>query len=257
MRRFPGLALATLTILIACALPARADGPALVFAAASTQPVLERLKREFHAAGLNVTMNYGASSTLARQIELGGGAGAFLSANGRWMDHLEGQGLLEPSTRYVVATNTLALIVPQGTPVPRGAVVSTGHLFQDLSADQRIAIADPNHVPAGIYAKQALEHLGAWQDVQDNLVPTKDVTSALMQVARGEADFAIVYQSDAKRIDGVQIYGFFPPQSHDPIEYHVALIKGGVATGMLGFIEALTGPEGQAAFNAAGFGPKP
>ena len=243
--------------------PARALDPVLVYAAASTQPVIDALIPVLKSRGLDVTPVYGGSATLARQIELGAGADVYITANARWMDYLAARDLIDPATRQDIATNQLVLIAHEPLPAPQ-MVFGPGYPLAAVLGDGRLAMAAPDYVPAGQYGKQALQHLGAWDAVKDRLAPTKDVTGALMLVARGEARLGVVYLSDLGRTDQVQIFQPFSADSHDPIVYQAAIInrpddetKGQDDESLRAFLDVLLGPEGQAAFRAAGFGGKP
>ena len=231
--------------------PAAAER-AIVLAAASTAHAIDEVIGQFEAGpGESVVASYAGTSALARQIESGAPADIFLSANAAWMDHVEAQGLIEPGSRQVLAGNRLVFVT--------GA--SDMALFEpsaalDLSAllkGGRLAIGNPDHVPAGIYARQALEALGLWLGVRSQLAPAADVRAALALVARGEAPLGIVYASDAARIEGVHVVGTIPASLHEPIVYSVALIAGRISPLATRFFDFLTGPEGRAAFARAGF----
>lgn len=237
--------------------PAQAMELAIAYCASSMQPVIDDLLPTLEERDLGLAPVYGASSTLARQIELGApDVDIYISANGQWMDHLESQGLLEPGTRQAVATNRLALIANKPLPAPM-MVFGPGYPLHAVLGDGRLAIANPDHVPAGQYAKQALQNLSLWDGVKDKLAPTKDVTGALMLVARGEAKLGLVYLSDVQRVEGLHVFQVLPVESHSPIVYWAALMKGRNTAGLRGFVDLLAGTQGQAAFSAAGFGPKP
>lgn len=229
--------------------PALATNQVWVFAAASTQPVMEKLKpvMEQRRAGLGVS--YAGSSTLARQIELGAGADVYVSANVKWMDYLDNRGLVEPGTRTTVATNRLAVITGPGARSKDSLMAALG--------DGRFAIADPAHVPAGLYGREALENLGLWDTLKDRLAPTKDVTGALMLVTRGEAPAGLVYTSDVMRAGNIESIEILPVTSHTPIVYQAAIVKGHKTAHAEAFLRMLAGPEGQRAFATAGFGGAP
>lgn len=237
--------------------PAQAMELVIAYCASSMQPVIDTLLPALEERDLGLTPVYGGSSTLARQIELGApGVGIYISANSQWMDHLEKQGLLEPGTRQAIATNRLALIASKPLPAPM-MVFGPGYPLHAVLGDGRLAIANPDHVPAGQYAKEALQNLGMWDRVKDKLAPTKDVTGALMLVARGEAKLGVVYLSDVQRVEGLHVFQTLPAESHSPIVYWAALLKGQATDRLRGFLDILTGAQGQAAFRTAGFGPKP
>lgn len=252
MRRLLPLVLSGLLL---CGLPARAqtDGPVTIFAAASLTNAL----RDIAAAWAKQNhpeprLSFAASSTLARQIEQGAPANIFASADEQWMDYLAKRDLIVPDTRKDLLTNQLALVVPadHATHVTIGPGFNLAAL---LGPNGRLAVGAPSHVPAGIYAEQALKKLGIWNTVERRLAPAEDVRAALFLVERGEAAAGIVYATDAASTKGVAIAGMFPPDSHDPIRYPVAIVRSGdapAARALLGFIE---GPDAKAIFVHYGF----
>ncbi|MBL4693544.1 MAG: molybdate ABC transporter substrate-binding protein [Magnetovibrio sp.] len=219
-----------------------------VFAAASTQPVIEALSLDLKDADITVTAVYASSATLARHIEYGAPADVYITSNGKWMDYLANLGLIQPKTRRTIATNRLALISAQN--INLEDVIK--NIAKTLQAD-RLAIADPNSVPAGQYAKEALISTKQWQALQDHLAPTKDVTGALMLVARGEAPLGIVYASDVLRSTKIKAFALFPKNSHSLISYQAAAITGAQSLALKKFLNVLSGPQGRTAFRRAGF----
>ncbi|MCB9994411.1 MAG: molybdate ABC transporter substrate-binding protein [Hyphomicrobiaceae bacterium] len=189
-----------------------ADGSrATIFAAASLVDVLGELAGDFKAmSGAEVVLVTGSSSTLAAQILAGAPADAFISANKDYADQVALTVGAEPQDLF---GNALVLIAPrdfEGT-------VDIGDIA-DALGDGRLALGDPAHVPAGIYAREALEYLGEWPTLQDHLAPAGDVRGALNFVATGAAPFGIVYATDA--VDpSVRIVATFPQESHAPIRY--------------------------------------
>jgi molybdate transport system substrate-binding protein len=230
----------------ACALPgaARAGGapdpkavtpkeaaPILVFAAASLAGPLDEIARAFSTreadpgqsapARITVRTSFAASSVLAKQIEAGAPAEVFLSADTEWMDYLDERHLLRTGTREDLLGNDLVLIAPAGSAVQ----VTLGPAV-DLTtalAGGRLAAGDPDSVPAGRYAQQALTRLGVWEKLAPRLVRAENVRVALEYVARGEATLGIVYRTDALAEPRVRIVDVFPASTHEPIVYPVAL----------------------------------
>ncbi|MDP6952217.1 MAG: molybdate ABC transporter substrate-binding protein [Alphaproteobacteria bacterium] len=201
--------------------PAQAE-QVLVFAAASTRDaVLEAID----AHGGDVVASFAASSTLARQIENGAPAALFLSANAAWMDRLDSLGLLQAGSRQDRLGNRLALLASPDTELPQGPIVPDFPLA-DWLGDGRLALADPDHVPAGRYARAALESLGVWQAVARSSVRAPHVRAALALIERGETPLGIVYESDARVCASCQVVGILPADSHPPIRYPLALIDG-------------------------------
>lgn len=215
-----------------------ATEPVLVFAAASTRDAMtEAIGKSRDAARIRVS--FAASSTLARQIVSGAPADLFLSANRRWMDYLERSGLIVAETRFDLLRNRLVLIAP----IASGLHIRIGTGFPLVTAlgDGWLAIADPGHVPAGIYARQALTRLGVWQTVRRRTARAGDVRAALALVERGEAAAGIVYGSDARASRHVRVIDVFPTASHDAIAYPVALVAGrgsGTARRFLAFLKS-------------------
>ncbi|MEO1224632.1 MAG: molybdate ABC transporter substrate-binding protein [Pseudomonadota bacterium] len=203
------------------ALPAGAD-ELTVFAAASLTEALTEVSAAFEEeTGHTVDMVFASSSTLARQIESGAPADVFISASPAWMDYLDDQGLIDPPTRRDLLVNALVLIAPSGQAEPLDL---REQLPEALGTDGRLAIGDPDHVPAGIFAAEALLSLGLWDELADRTARTGSVRAALALVERGEAPLGIVYATDAEITDGVAIVATFPEDSHQPIVYPVARI---------------------------------
>ena len=246
------LCLALVGLLAGCwAGPAAAER-VVVLAAASTAHVIDEVIERFDAGPDNrVVASYAGTSALARQIESGAPADIFLAANAAWMDHVEAQGLIEPGSRQVLAGNRLAFFTGNGEMPPFEPSASLD--LPALLDGGRLAIGNPDHVPAGIYARQALEALGLWPGVQSHLAPAADVRAALALVARGEAPLGIVYATDAALVEDVRVVGTIPAALHEPIVYPIARIAGRTTPLATRFFAFLTGPEGRTAFARAGF----
>jgi molybdate transport system substrate-binding protein len=239
-----------------CGLPgiaADAAKPAItVFAAASLTNALQDLGDRFtKETSIPVRLSFAASSALARQIENGAPADVFFSADLEWMDYLQARNLIQPSTRHDVLGNRLVLIAPLDSKIklsiePHFALVAA-------LGKGRLATGDPDAVPVGRYAREALTTLGVWNEVVDRLVRADSVRSALAFVDRGEAPLGIVYETDALIDKQVRVVDVFPDNSHLPIVYPIALTRGAQADAGR-FIAYLRGPAG-AAFKAYGFTP--
>jgi molybdate transport system substrate-binding protein len=230
-------------------LPAWADPPTLlVFAAASLKNALDAAVAAYPAAG--VTVSYAASGALARQIEAGAPAALFISADEEWMDELAAKGLIDAASRTDLLGNTLVLIAPSSSPVR----FEFGH-DRDLAAllgDGRLAIGDPQSVPAGHYAENALTALGLWPGVAAHLARADSVRAALALVDRGEAPLGIVYRTDAMADSAVRIVTGFPDGSHQPIRYPAALIAPAMAPAR-DFLAWLNSPAAAPFFAREGF----
>ena len=248
-------ALSSLLALIGCEKVSVAPKQAktiTVFAAASTVDVLNEAARLFKAeASVEVKCSFDASSTLAKQIINGAPADVFLSADQKWMDEAARAGTIDAASRRDLLGNQLVLIVPKGKALT--VRMETGFdIAGVLPPNARLALADPTHVPAGIYAKQSLEHLGWWSGVEKLVIPAQDVRSALRLVERGEADAGIVYSTDAKASKDIAVVAEFPPESHEPVRYPIALVKGAKPQAA-DFIAFLQGEEMKRIFSDAGF----
>ncbi len=252
------LAACLLACLLACPLSGcggrERDRPVTVFAAASLTDALETALADLERReGIACRVSFGASSTLARQILAGAPADLYLSANRLWMDELERAGRLEAGTRRDLLGNELVLVLPRDAAA--APVLAPG---RDLGAqlDGRLAVADPEHVPAGLYARQGLVSLGLWQGVRDRLAVAADVRGALAFVARGECPAGVVYATDAAVEDGVRVGAVFPVGSHDLIVYPGAVLAG-AGPDARRVLDWLAGPAALAIFTRAGFRPAP
>jgi molybdate transport system substrate-binding protein len=203
----------------AAALPGRADEVSL-FAAASLTDALAAAAKGFEAAsGHRVSFNFGGSNDLARQIRAGAPADLFFSADLAQMLALEKDGRVSPVDRIDVLSNALVVVVPADS---KAKVASAA----DLRRFARIALASPEAVPAGVYAKQYLQAESAWEAVKDKVVPTLDVRAALAAVEAGHADAGVVYRTDAAPSKRVRV-AFEVPRGRGPrIVYPLSLVQG-------------------------------
>jgi molybdate transport system substrate-binding protein len=203
--------------------PSRAQEQTVtIFAAASLKNVIDDLNRLFSTrTGVKTVASYAATSALVRQIEQGAPADFFISADTEWMNYAAQKNLLKPGTRFDLAGNRLALIAPKDSTLGEVAI-GPGFDLAKLAGGGRIATGDVRAVPAGKYAKAALEKLGAWAAAEPKLAMAENVRAALALVARGEAPLGIVYQTDARIEPGVKVIGLFPASSHPPIVYPAA-----------------------------------
>lgn len=195
----------------------------MVFAAASLTDAIDTVVSDFQrSTDEKVTVSFASSSTLARQIEQGAPADIFISAAPDWMDYLQQRNYVQSNSRFDLLTNKLVLIAPQTSQVT--LKIAPHFPLAEVLGDERLAMADPDHVPAGIYARTALENLAVWTDVAPQAARVDTVRMALALVARGEAPLGIVYQSDTVVEPQVRIVDTFPASSHPPIVYPVARI---------------------------------
>jgi molybdate transport system substrate-binding protein len=194
-----------------------------VFAAASLKEALDAQTGTFEAqTGTRVIAVYGGSNALAKQIEAGAPAQAFISADEDWMDYLDRRGLLVLGSRSNLLGNALVLIAPATS--KHALRIAPGFALAAALGSDKLAMANPDSVPAGKYGKSALETLGIWRNVEKQVVRTDNVRAALALVARREAAFGIVYRTDALAEKSVRIVDTFPEATHAPIVYPAALV---------------------------------
>lgn len=240
--------LLVLSLLLA---PVAAARDVNVYAAASLKGTLDEAVKAYQAqSGQTVTAAYAASSALAKQIEAGAPADIFISADQEWMDYLTKAGLVQTDSRTTFLGNQLVLVAERSQ--AKRLTLDANLDVAALLGDRRLAVGDVNAVPAGRYAKAALTKLGLWDKVKDKLAPAENVRAALALVARGEAAAGIVYATDARVDPGVAIVGVFPADSHAPIEYPIALLKGADDSARP-FLDYLFTEDGKRHFIAQGF----
>jgi len=231
---------------------AQAGGPVLVFAAASLKNALDEAVAIYgKRTGTGVTVSYAASSALARQIEALAPADLFISADLEWMDYLQSRQLIRRGTRVNLLGNRLVLIAP-GDSKASFAIDRSMPLAQALG-DGRLAMADPDTVPAGKYGKAALEALGAWTGVASKVARAENVRAALALVARGECPLGIGYATDASAERRVQVVGVFPAGTHPPITYPAAVTAAAKNTAAESLLRFLGSAEAKPVFEKHGF----
>lgn len=251
----PGAAalLVAVGLTAACVSQARAQS-LIVFAAASLKNALDDVEIAYRKhSGEKASIVYASSSALARQIESGAPADIFISADLDWMDYAENRNLVRIGSRVNLLRNEIVLIAPAQSK----AALTIGPRFPlaRLLGDGRLAMGDPDHVPAGKYGKAALEALEVWPSVADKIARGENVRAALNFVSRGEAPFGIVYRTDAAADRNVRVVGAFPASSHPPIVYPAALLAGGKSPGAGKFFLFLKSPEAANVFRKHGFVP--
>jgi molybdate transport system substrate-binding protein len=224
-----------------------------VFAAASLTNALQDIAAQYQKEKkVAVVASFASSSTLARQIEAGAPADLFISADQKWMDYAVEKGTIDTATRSTLLSNSLVVVAPKASDRAPFTVNDKTDWVKLLDGG-RLATGNPDHVPAGIYAKEALTRLGAWQTLEPKLAPAEDVRGALALVERREAPLGIVYGSDAVASKGVKVVATFPEDSHKKVEYPMADVKGHKNASVEGFREYLQGPEASAIFKRYGF----
>jgi molybdate transport system substrate-binding protein len=247
----------TATILVAgLGVQAQAAEKITVFAAASLTNALQDIAAQYQKEkGVQVVSSFASSSTLARQIEQGAPADLFISADQQWMDYAISKQQMVDNTRYTLLGNELVLISAANSKINK-ADISEKTEWTKLTGDSRLAVGDPDHVPAGIYAKEALQKLGAWTTLEPKLARASDVRAAMALVEREEAPVGIVYGSDAVASKKVKVIGIFPASSHKPVEYPMAMVKGHENATVSGFYDYLKTPAAAAIFKKYGFTPR-
>jgi len=233
--------------------PASAQGQKLIiFAAASLKDALDEVNVAYqHENSQETATSYAASSTLAKQIEAAAPADVFISADLDWMDYLAKRNLIKPETRANLLGNRLVLIAPVNSPL--NLAIGPNFSLAQALGNGRLAIADPNGVPAGRYGKAALESLGVWSTIADRLAPAENVRAALALVARGETPLGIVYQTDAASDKAVKIVGIFPQDTHPPIIYPIAVVVSSTNPAALGYLAYLKSRAARPTFEKHGF----
>ncbi|HXB19684.1 MAG TPA: molybdate ABC transporter substrate-binding protein [Steroidobacteraceae bacterium] len=252
-RILTALALLCLSVLPTsrAAAEAKQEEEILVFAAASLTNALQDIGAAYQkTAAVRVRMSFDASSNLAHQIEAGAPADLFFSADTEWMDYLESRHLIQSATRHNALGNQLVLIAPSGSQI-RLRIAPHFRLAAALGQG-RLAVADPDSVPAGRYAHAALSALGVWDEVVEQLARAENVRAAMRYVARGEAPLGIVYSSDALMDKSVRVVDSFPASTHEPIVYPVALTTSARSEAGA-FLAYLLSPQGREVFVKYGF----
>ncbi len=227
LTRLIGLAFLAAAVGFAPSLRAAEQDPITVFAAASLTDALQELAGQFKAAGGGeVRFSFAASSSLARQVEAGAPSDIFISANTEWMDYLATRNLIVAGSRTDPVGNTLVMIAPADSTLSSVDIAPGFDIAALVGPNGKIATGDPAHVPVGIYAREAFEHLGVWDTAEPRIARADSVRAALALVERGEVPIGIVYATDARGNSKVKIVGEFPQDSYSPIVYPFAIVSG-------------------------------
>lgn len=227
-----------------------------VSAAASLTDAMDEAIEAYTARHPDTTIVpiYASSSTLARQIVNGAPSDLFISANLSWMEWLQEQEVaLQQRTNLL--QNRLVLVAPANSEIEAFTPGEDHTLASLLAAGERLSVGDPDHVPAGIYAKQAMKALGEWDELEPRLARSNDVRGALALMERGETPVGIVYQTDAEASERVRTLGLFPLDSHAPVVYPVALIGAEDNSAAAALRAWLESDEAMAIFAEHGFSP--
>lgn len=258
--RFPILAVLAFLAFFALTNKTNAENRLVIFAASSLTDVLRELSAVFDEThNTETVVSLAASSVLARQIKDGAPAHVFISANTAWMDDVVAADAVSPDTVRVVAGNRLVLAGAKGISFPEinGNTLSPGYPLNRIAPEQPFAIGNPDHVPAGMYARQALRNLGFWNDMRKRLIPMPNVRAVMANIDRGEVAGGFVYASDMRFARNARIIGLFPDMSHAPIHYVAGIIKQAPEVEAREFLAFLLSDKAAAIFSKFGFLPPP
>ncbi|MDF7667870.1 molybdate ABC transporter substrate-binding protein [Orbaceae bacterium ESL0727] len=224
-----------------------------VFAAASLTNAMQDISAIYTAEhkDVDIVYSFASSSVLAKQIEQGAPADIFMSADQKWMTYLTDKKLA--NNKQDLLKNALVLIAPANSKVNNVNINRNTNWNTLLPKGEKMAVGDPSHVPAGLYAKESLTNLGVFAKLEPQLAPASNVRDALMLVERNEAVLGIVYSTDAKVSDKVKIVATFPADTFTPIEYPIALVKTDVTPAAKAFYQYLSSSQAKAIFEKYGF----
>ena len=216
-------------LLLNCSLLA-AENNLLVYAAASTNEVMQEIKKNIeNDQNIKIRISTSSSSTLAKQITAGAPANIYISASAAWIKELDKNNLLSKNHIKPIFRNRLVLITPKNSEIKNLKYINKdnlSNLFQKYLKNSRISIADPNHVPAGIYTKEALAKLNIWSMLNSkNMAWGGDVRRTLKFVSLGNCPLGIVYYTDAIVDPNIKIIGVFDENLHSPINYWAAIVN--------------------------------
>ena len=210
----------------------------LISCASSLTNVMQEIVAEYNKnCEIQIHLNAASSGTLARQIENGAEASVFISASKNWIDYLSGKKLTVVSTESRLAGNSMVIVVPLDSQIDTIPLNELSH-FPGLFKG-RLSIGDPAYVPAGVYAKQAMQKMGFFDELEKRLLPAKDVRSALMVVEMGEVEAGIVFKTDALKSEKVKLVANIPEEYYDPVEYYSVVIMNHQSQETMAFYEFL------------------
>lgn len=224
-----------------------------VFAAASMTNALEEVAAQYKKVNPNeeIIFSFASSSVLARQISEGAPADLFVSADQKWMNFLAEKQAIEPETRSDLVGNKLVMIAPKNSKIE--VVDLSNNKWQSQLAGTFLAVGDPDHVPAGIYAKAAFSYLKQWDTLEKKLARADNVRKALLLVEKAESPLGVVYATDAAAGKNVKVVATFPEQSHPAIEYPVAIVKDHDNQATKAFLSYLKSDSAKAVYEKFGF----
>lgn len=224
----------------------------IIFAASSLTDAVKEIGANYQAiTGVKITYSFASSALISKQIEAGAPADIIMTADSDWMDYIQNKNLIQTKTRTNLLGGHLVLIAPKSDN-PNLTIAPNFPIAQYLGPQGKIAIANPDYVPAGKYAKSSLIKYGVWDKIADNIIRTENVRMALNYVARGDAKLGIVYKSDAFVEKNIKIIAEFPDNSHQPIIYPIAL-SSKANSNAIGFYNYLKSPYAMGIYGNFGF----
>lgn len=223
-----------------------------ISAAISLKDSLEALTPVFQAShpGTRLYLNFGASGSLARQVEAGAPVDVFFSASSTVMNRMESKNLLMAGSRVAMLSNEIVLVV-------NPAMADKIRDFSDLYQAQRLGIGDPAFVPVGQYAKQTLESLHLWESLKERFILGADARQVVTYAARHEVDAALVFATDARIVAPhlLKVVASAAPGTHAPIHYEVAVVRATAHSALAAeYLHFLQAPQASTEFTKAGFG---
>jgi molybdate transport system substrate-binding protein len=252
LNKAAAVAATALVVMATSMTPAAAQEKVTVFAAASMKNALDAANKAWTTeSSKETTVSYAASGALAKQIEAGAPADVFISADLDWMKYVSDKKLVKEDTKSNWLGNSIVLVAPKDSAKP--VDIKAGFDLAALLKGGKLAMGEPKSVPAGKYAKTALENLGSWAAVEKSTAFAESVRAALALVSRGEAPYGIVYATDAAADPGVAVVGTFPADSHPPIIYPIAILSESKSTDAVAYLGYLKSAKAAPFFEKEGF----
>jgi molybdate transport system substrate-binding protein len=252
MLKFKRVVIVCSFILLLIGAPAFAKEKVYVFAAASTTNVVQDLLKTYQQesnSDVEFLTSFASSSTLARQIDAGADADIYISANVKWFKWLDEKGLVEKNSGSIMAANSLVLIAPQGQDID----MTQPAKLPELIDNGYLAMGDVSHVPAGMYGKEVLDYYELWSKISKQIAQYPSVRVALNAVETQQAEFGIVYKTDALQSKKVDVVYTFDAVSHTPIEYPICVVKGQLTPVTQGFLDFMKTAKAKEILEKYGF----
>lgn len=239
----------------ACATETDGQSRIIVLSAASASTAVQSIANAFSSeTGIDVRLSIASSGTLARQISQGAPADIYISASGQWIETLQTTQKLQSKLIRPLMRNRLVVVTPASSSLSSLLNLSQPVAIKAALGDGRLAMGDPQHVPAGAYAQEAFINLGLWPAVRDRLALQVNVRAVLAMVERGETPLGVIYATDASLAESIKIASIVPPSAHTPIQYFAAVVAGRERPTTKAFFEFLFSPTAHEIIAAQGFG---